>query len=304
MKRVAMTMLVLSLAFGGIANCLAAEKTNQLEKVLNLGLPQLPGQIPTYYSNGAKARAQKLEAAIVDMNAFFQKRLGIRTHVTLAVLDSNDWSQVSSQPYGLPNVDEDTSVIFMPATSGGLAFHQMMGRRDAIPADVLKVYLETNHTTFEAVADEFVDVIGFHELGHKLCNEYGINPRCHWLNEFVASYFDYAYISERRPESKKVFDLLGRPSKLRPKNTTLADFERLYEEVDDYGWYQGMFETRIRELYPQKGLKFLKDLHKQFPAAAGHARTIPVPNPVPPEQALGELEKIAPGFETWAKGFQ
>ena len=88
------------------------------------------------------------------------------------------------------------------------------------------------------------------------------------LNEFVASYFAYAFVSERKPESKRVFDLLGRPSKLRPKNTTLDDFERLYIRVDDYGWYQGMFERRIQELYPKMGLQFLKELKRLFPAQA------------------------------------
>jgi hypothetical protein len=238
------------------------------------------------------------------MMVFYRERLGIQESINLAVLNEKEWKSINPNPYGLPNAYGPPPVIFMPATTGGFAFHLMVARKNAIPADVLKAYLETNHTRFEAAAEDFVDAIGFHELGHALSQSYGIDPQCHWLNEFIASYFEYAYISERRPDSKRVFDLLGRPSSVRPKNTTLADFDWLYMGVDDVGWYHGMFETRIRELYPEMGLQFLKELRRRFPAAAGDHKGVPVPDPVPPEQLLEELEKIAPGFKEWARGFR
>jgi hypothetical protein len=295
--------IVLSLA---LANGRAAEQTNYLEKVVRLDLPKLKSGIPTYYSDGARERAKKLQSAIADMKAFYQKRLGLLPEVSLAVLNSNDWAKVHWLPYGLPSIDGTPPVIFMPATSGGIAFHQMMARKAAIPPDVLRGFLEKNQTTFEAVADDFVDVIGFHELGHELCASYGMDARCNWLNEFAASYFAYAFIAERRPASRRVFDLLGRPSHARPKNTTLADFERLYVEVDDYGWYQGLFETRIRELYPRAGWQFLKALRNEFPPTDGAIKQPPVAkaDAIPPEEVLERVEKIAPGFQAWAKVFE
>jgi hypothetical protein len=303
MKNRTIAVIVLTLAFFSVAESRAIAQTNLLEQVVELGLPKLDGRITTYYSSGAEARARKLQAAFTDMNAFFEQQLGIRAEATLAVLNSNDWSRVDVYPYGLGHVDGDPLVIFMPATSGGLAFHFMMRRKDAIPADLLSAYLETNHTTFEAVADDFVDCTGFHEVGHILSRRYGIDPKCNWLNEFVASYFDYAFIAERRPALKKVFDLLGRPSKIRPKHTTLTDFERLYMDVDDPGWYHGMFERHIQELYPKMGIQFLKELHNRFPAADPEKEN-PTHNPVSPEEVVSQLEKFAPGFESWAKGFQ
>jgi hypothetical protein len=54
---------------------------------------------------------------------------------------------------------------------------------------------------------------------------------------------------------KGVVGLSGRPSKIRPRNTSLEDFERLYGEVDDYGWYQGMFEARIPERIVKREVK-------------------------------------------------
>jgi len=270
-------------------------KADVVQSVAELGLPKLADPIPAYYSDGAMTRAGRLQVDIRQMNAFFQESLGIQVDVTLAVLNSNHWMRVHEPPYGLPGIAGKPPVIFMPAHSGGFAFGLVMARKDAIPADALQRHLETNHTTIEAAADDFVDIVGFHELGHALCRAYGIRPGHRWLNEFVASYFAYAFVSERKPESKRVFDLLGRPSKRRPKNTTLADFERLYDRVDDYGWYQGMFESHIKELYPKLGIQFLKELKRQFPAdGAG----------VPKDQVLEKLETIAPGFQAWAIGFQ
>jgi hypothetical protein len=104
-----------------------------------------------------------------------------------------------------------------------------------------------------------------------------------------------------------VIALFGRPSQTRPKHTTLADFEQLYFLVDDYGWYQGMFERRIQEMYPQAGLQFIKELKRQFPRTAGIPGGVSIPDPVvnrlPPEVALEKLEAIAPGFKAWAAGF-
>lgn len=278
-----------------------------LPRVVKLDLPSLPGPIPAYYDHGAKTRAERLQSDVREMNRFFQENLGVQTAVTLAVLNSNQWTRVNPVPFGLPGVLGEPPVIFMPAHSGGWAFRQMLARKKAIPTEVWQDYLKTSQRTFEAASDDFVDFIALHELGHVLCIHYGIDPSCNWLNEFLASYFGYAFLAERRPERKPVIALFGRPSKARPKHTTLADFERLYFRVDDYGWYQGMFERRIQEMYPQAGLQFLKDLKRALP------RTVPIPdgvsipdqivNRLAPEVVVEKLEAIAPGFQAWEKGF-
>lgn len=284
-----------------------AEEANYLKRLQGLGLAHLEGQIEAYYSHGAQSRAKKLQAMIEDMNTFFQKRMGIKAEVTLAVLDSADWTKVSQWPYGLANIEGKPPVIFMPATSGGMAHQLMMARRQAIPSDVLQAFMESNHTTFEAAVDQFVELMGFHELGHQLCEVYAIDPQVHWLSEFIATYFLYAYVSERKAEMKPVFDLFGRPSKTRPKNTSLEDFERLYDKVDDYGWYQGMFEVRVRQLYPKMGLKFLEELRRRFPASTDASKEQrangEAASSVSPTRVLEQVEQIAPGFQVWAQGF-
>jgi hypothetical protein len=279
-----------------------------LPRVVKLDLPSLPGPVPTYYDHGAKTRAERLQADLREMNSFYQERLGVQVAVSLAVLNSNQWTRVNPIPFGLPGVHGEPPVVFIPAYSGGYAFRKMLARKEAMPADVLQEYMRTNQQTFEAASDDFVDFIALHELGHALLVHYGIDPSCNWLNEFLASYFGYAFLAERRPERKPVIALFGRPPQTRPKHTTLADFERLYFLVDDYAWYQGMFERRIQEMYPQAGLQFIKDLKRALP------RTVPIPegvsipdqvvNRLPPEVVVEKLEAIAPGFQAWAKGFQ
>ena len=241
------------------------------------------------------------------MNGFYQEKLGVQVAVHLAVLNSNQWTRVNPIPFGLPGVLGEPPVVFAPAHSGGWAFRQMLARKQAIPADVWQDYLRTTQKTFEGASDDFVDFIALHELGHVLCIHYGIDPSCNWLNEFLASYFGYAFLAERHPDRKPVIALFGRPSQARPKHTTLADFERLYFLVDDYGWYQGMFEQRIQEMYPQAGLQFLKDLKRVLPRTVPIPEGVAIPDPVvnriAPEVVVERLEAIAPGFQAWAAGF-
>jgi hypothetical protein len=242
------------------------------------------------------------------MNSFYQERLGVQVAVNLAVLNSNQRTRVNPIPFGLPGVHGEPPVVFIPAYSGGYAYRKMLARKEAILADVLQEYLRTSQKTFEAASDDFVDFIALHELGHALLVHYGIDPSCNWLNEFLASYFGYAFLAERRPERKPVIALFGRPPQTHPKHRTLADFERLYFLVDDYAWYQGMFERRIQEMYPQAGLQFLKNLKRTLPRTAGIPDGVSIPDPVvnriPPEVVIEKLEAIAPGFRAWAKGFQ
>jgi len=278
---------------------------NYIKRMHELGLPRLAGAVPAYYSPGHQEHAQKLQAAIEDMNVFYKERLGVQANVTLALLDSKDWTKVTGNPYGLPNVNGQPAVVFMPATSDSPVFGLMKARQEAVPAGQLQSFLKDNHTTFEAVASRYVDLIGFHELGHTLTRNFGIDPKDHWLDEFLATYWSYAYISERQSEWRQLFDLLGRPSKVRPKNTSLQDFERLYMNVDDYGWYQGMFEARVREVYPVLGFKFLTDLKQKFPQIPSSTMGTdePLDRRMKPEQVVEQLETIAPGFKVWAVEF-
>jgi hypothetical protein len=55
------------------------------------------------------------------------------------------------------------------------------------------------------------------------------------------------------------------------KITSLEDFERLYVGVgpNSYSWYQGKFLQRVAQVYEKKGLSFIAEVGKAFPAAEG-----------------------------------
>jgi len=295
-------LIVLLLSQGFIAA--RTQEPNLVARMRELGLATLSGKVPAYYSSGHREHAEKLQAAIEDMNVFYRGSLGVEADVSLALLDAKDWKNVTGDEYSLPHVAGKPRVILMPATSDNPVFALIEARKEAIPPEQLQAFLKEQNTTFATVAAEFVDLIGFHELGHTLNDQFGIDPKNLWLSEFLANYWSYAYIMQRQPEWKRVFDLLGRPSKVRPRNTSFEDFERLYDQVDDYGWYQGMFEMRVREVCPRLGLKFLRDLKKQFPLNPGTPWSVkPLSTRMKPVDLLGQLEKIAPGFQKWAKGF-
>jgi len=281
----------------------SAQEVNFLSRIKELGLQNIDGKIPAYYSAGHREHAEMLQSRIDDMNTFFQARLGVHANVVLALLDSKGWTDVTGDPYGIAMVSGKPLVIFMPATSDNPTFGLIRARKESIPPETLRAFLRDNQIPFEAAVSQFVDLVGFHELGHVLTLNFGIDPQDHFLSEFLASYWSYAYIWERQPEWKRVFDLFGRPSKIRPQHTSLEDFEHLYMRVDDPGWYHGMFEAHIREIYPKFGLGFLSDLRKEFPLSGEPLAYSPPERRLEVGQIVERLDKIAPGFRAWLATF-
>jgi hypothetical protein len=261
-----------------------------------LGLGSFNAPIVTYYSDGARERAERLARDIDRMNRFYETELGIRPQFTLAVLNSNDWKETTERngskgpPYGMPfYTDDPETVIFMPARGGMVA--------DGILTGVTGVSGAARQA-WEDYAEQTVDGIGFHELGYLVAKSYGIVPPARWLDELVATYLWLAYAREfPKPPGEQPHG-----SAVRPTNTTLEDFERLYMGVDNYPWYQGKFGERALQIVETSGLQFIKDLKKEFPLerdAATSARRIPPSTP----EILARLEKFSPGFIEWAKVF-
>lgn len=298
----------LTLAFVLLA--VAALADDQEDKIAQrlpeLGLSSFPEPILTYYSDGAKTHATRMATNIARMKDFFQKQLGIQTRVGLAVLNSNDWSRVDSSvaPYGMPFFRGTPPTVFMPA-QGGMVFDRIIeGKKSLTPEQ--QAFLRERKMTFEAIADIWVDDIGFHELGHILLNEYGIDPRCTWLHELLATYFREVFTASEQGDWTIAREFPRQPPSRsppkRPKHTTLADFEKFYSGVDDYGWYQTQFDTRARDVQSRLGLPFLKDVKRMFPADSGNSAA--EGTPLTPEESLTRLEDISPGFKKWAEVFR
>lgn len=136
-------------------------------------------------------------------------------------------------------------------------------------------------------------LVGLHELGHTCTRGFGIRVPSRWAGEMLATYFAYAYVREHDPKQAEVWDGILRADRdaVRPKHTTLADFDRLYFGVgaQNYIWYQGRFQQMVRQVYDAQGLNFLRAVRDAFPA--GEA------GPPTPEEAMEWFEKIYPGVK-------
>src|SRR5262249_2299834 len=146
-----------------------------------------------------------ISGLIEESLGFYEKKLDIKAQFSVAVLTRPEWEQVEKgTPYGLPSVSPAPLVVLLPATHDGVVVESVMGLRGkASPATLAKI----RHAGFtvDQGAVKLIDLIGLHELGHVLTLAYGIHPRSPWLNEFLATYFAYAYLHEAKPELANLF---------------------------------------------------------------------------------------------------
>jgi hypothetical protein len=299
-------LLVLSLAWALVLLITipadAQEGMTALQKVQLLQDPSITNKITVYYSPGYKKRANELRSMIEEAMGFYDRKLKLKVELSLAVLTQDQWKQVRPQPYGLPNVSSFPHVAFLPATADGVVTVDALTFKSKVTPATLK-RLKSSGYTFDQAAVKFVDLIGLHELGHTYAVSLGlVPPRPNkWFSEFLASYFAYAFLREKHAKLATLFYVMAADLALegpRPKYTSLADFERLYSGVGpkNYGWYQGKFFQRVAQVYDAKGLSFIAEVLKAFPASEGDS--------LPVEVVLQRLEKISPGFIEWAKDLQ
>jgi hypothetical protein len=50
----------------------------------------------------------------------------------------------------------------MPATSDNPTFGLIRARKEAIPPETLRLFLQDNQIPFESAVSQFVDLVGFH----------------------------------------------------------------------------------------------------------------------------------------------
>jgi hypothetical protein len=115
---------------------------------------------------------------------FYESRLGVKAELPLALLNAADWKRVTGNDYSLPQVGGTPPVIMMPATSDNPVYGLMDARKAAIPPEQLQTYLNDHHTTFNAMAADFVDFLGFHEIGHMFIGRSALIRRITGLTSF------------------------------------------------------------------------------------------------------------------------
>jgi hypothetical protein len=272
-----------------------------VEAVLRLHLDHREGVVPLYYSACCRERALEFQKALEDLIAFYKERLGVGSPLVVAVLDENDWKRVGEQmgggvgpPYGLTSVAPPPGAIaFIPADDQGVITKTLLADRPFATPATLKAFASAR-LTYDEAARRFIRHPAFHEVGHTLVFQYGIQTSSHWLNEMLASYFAYAYEKARDQETAAIVEGFTTVSSPPVAYTSLPDFEtHMRMPPANYDWYQRQFAGRVIEVYNLEGLGFLAKVKAEFPAGT-HDMSV--------ADTLSRLEAISPGFEAWAKG--
>ena len=284
--------LILSfVAFAVCGNTASAQDDETLQRVQATGVFSIDAGRDVYYSDGQQDRARQVADLLETADGFFADLMGVEPTFSLAVLGEADWTQIWPIPYGLPYLSlSEPWVVVMPADpEQSILFPELEG------------FLGSER------AEQMVDNIGFHEVGHVYTSaavypqELSGAPPVRWLDEFLASYLAMAFLEEAAPERAAIWrDYVSQASELpAPKYSSLGDFEAEYygflgspEGSPNYGWYQATFAQRAAEIYADRGADFIEDMRVALGGLPTDEWTT--------ESMLELLERLAPGTQDWA----
>lgn len=296
MKCILLTLLILNIS--SAAETLTAQGEQHLtmyERIKQMELDSLYAGLWVYYPEGYAERAGVIGRRISASDQFYSDSLGVEVQISIALLDPEHYDRGGfMNPYGLPFISGGITV--MPADlRSGAVIDMFSPFEEALTADNIEMLQKAGFTYGEA-KQMMVDLIGLHEIGHEQVRAFGINTRQRWFDELMASYFGYAYLRAMEPRLAVVWDAVTRAGRegYKSTHTSLGDFNRLYTGVGvgDYVWYQNIFQERVRDVYNEHGLDFVRDVKKRL--GNTHLRTETA------EDLLTVLEEIAPGFTAWA----
>jgi hypothetical protein len=303
-------MMLIFLGFWtGLAAALGADESvvspadfgaNRAQLIQALHNPCLKGPIVTCHTPGYRARAASLQRFLTGELAFVRRKLNVSVPLMLAVLDEHQWPLAEHElPYGMPSVYGEPPIALVAANWA--AAKDFFPKAEEMDPAILRE-VGRHHLTWDQANAQAGDLLSGHELGHAVIDAYGIVAGSRWLDEFLASYVWYAYVSEQRPDLLWVFDVIQAGNQLeRPQRfVALAELDNNYKiivksdpKTNNYGWYQGHLIERVRQIYPVRGLGFLTAIRAAFP-----------PGEVPrlgSDEALHRVERIDPSFGDWAK---
>ncbi|MDQ4122063.1 MAG: hypothetical protein M3209_11535 [Acidobacteriota bacterium] len=278
-------------------------------------------KITVYYSPQHEKKALELRAGLEEAKAYFDRKLKVKMPFTLAVLDDPQWNRIMStmqrrdaytleadkpsglqpysQPYGIPMSSAPPYIIFLPATADNPPTKNALSAKPFLTESQIKE-VEASGFSYEEAARKKPDLIGFHELGHQYVDVYGIRATNQWLREFLASYFAYAFLSEKYPKLAHLYLALDEANlaTIKPIHTSLEDLNNLGIGVGarNYGWYMGQLMRMVARVYEKKGLKFVAEVRKAFPMSEKESVSM--------NDGLQRLEKIYPGFIEWSKNLK
>ena len=301
--RTALLCVALLSIAGGVGPAWAQNEDDpsDLERIQQLKLDSLDAGLWVYYSRGYEDRARAIGRQVAASNVFYRDSLSADVNIRVALLDPADFERAGFDhglPYGLPYIDDGIAVLSADLSSGAVI--EMYAPFETTASAGIIAELQAVGLTYEIAKRRMVDLIGLHEIGHAQVYAYGLDAKQPWFNEFLASYFAYGYMRSREPEMAVVWDAVTRAGREghEPTHSSLDDLNRLYVGVGvgDYVWYQNVFQDRIRAVWDEHGLDFLR--------RALDRMSDPQWDPESAAELLAVLEEVAPGFLAWAEKYE
>ena len=248
------------------------------------------------YSAGAEELAQLQYERINGMMKFYASQYDIQQDVLIRILNSDDW-ETQGPPYGMPSIRPGNPLVITgPATADGVIVQDVIQYADVVPV-FLQEKLDGIGLTFEEAAQQYPDLIVYHEAGHAYQFNVGLDGVNRWFAEFMASYFMVNYTIQHDPEAAQLFEIMSYATYLdgsTPNYVSLDDLERLYADgvgMQNYDWYQKQLNLKLFSVYRNHGADFIDAVIEAFDGKQ-----------VTSEETIAILEKLYPGeFAQWAQ---
>lgn len=241
------------------------------------GLIDLKGyEQEVFYSPGHEARAKEIAARCDSANNYFSQLLGFRPTTSLFILAPNEWSTYGTFPvYGMPHYPDFEQ---LPAEQGAknrlvIAAEDNDFWRSFLPpleqlppalADKVRTAYRSNQGQLSMMP--FFDQLALHELGHGFHAQAGLKMQRLWMQELFANIMLHTFIAENEPNLLPALEtfpeMVVAAGSAEYKHTSLADFERLYDNMDakNYGWYQCRLHAAAKQIYEAGGAAVLPKL--------------------------------------------
>jgi hypothetical protein len=304
MTRTLAALLFTQIFLGWASSEALAQNDKTLEQVRSLGLESLPGPVPTYYSPGARARAEALQRQVREAVSFFEGRYKLPQSFSLAVLNEPHWAALRPGPYGGTFASPAPHVVGAPAfPDRGVMAKFFRAVHTAAPSPEVGQAWARLGVSHEAAVDRVMDAWVFHEVGHLYVNSaLGFRDVARWFNEFMATYMAYTFLQSREPATISMWNAVALDivHGFKPSSLSLDDFNRLgllKGGPETYGWFQSHFNLGVTALIEQKkDADWFGELR-----AAGldkDSRSLTT------SELLARLDRITPGIKQWAEKLQ
>lgn len=267
-----------------------AQQASPLARVEALDLDTATvGRVTVHFAAADRAHAEQLAALSEEAAAYFESELGTSFPLHLAALGPEDWFD--------PWAGDDSGRYGNP---WGWVQDLLMGIPASLEEGVLIVGPDDDANLRR------VRFIMLHEFGH-LANKRYLHPESSrpyssvkWFEEFLASYFAYAFVRSSYPEWAETSrsewsDFIEgyKPPVLSPLDWSFMRDLPPEESGQTFAWYQVLLNLRAAAVYEEYGLDFLRQVRDQLAWDEAAEWTA--------ESVLSALEGFAPGFKAWAE---